>query len=295
MWYYPQAVVVNDRVYVGGGKSSSDVEAQTVMFYEPQHDVWNTLLQCYMCVKFAMSVIKNVLVLVGGEEVQTEDVTNMLGVWDETMQGWTHPFPPMHTACDAASAVTYGDQWLVVVGGQNSRGEDLSKVEILDTSSGQWYYGAPLPQPCSHLSAAVIGDRLFLLGGFIRSNPSKRVLYVRLSDLISQAISRSPTSPTSSPWQTLPDTHHVRSTALTLGGTNTLLAVGGGISGNGSIHMYQPSSGNWIEVGILPTARRQCVCATLPSGELFIAGGGSVRIQLQVDIATVFLRYNPAH
>ena len=291
MRYYPQAVVANGKVYIGGGKASSDREvlAQTVMVYDPQQDSWS-MLQHYMCIYFAMTVVNNVLALAGGEEVQSEDVTNVVATWDEELQEWSHPFLPMQTACDAATAVTHEGRWMIVVGGQNNRGKDLNKVEILDTQCGEWYYGAPLPQPFSHLSSAIVGDRLYLLGGFTRSRPSRRVLHVQLSDLIAKDDSQMPSSPTVSPWQSLPaESLFIGSTAVALSGT--LLSIGGDVRGNTSILMYQPSSLSWIEVGTLPSARYQCVSVILPCGKMFVACGGIN--PTQVDIAMIFQRFQP--
>ena len=77
---YPHAVVMNGKVYVEGGgyRALSDEEnANTVMVYDPQFNVWNTLPQ-YDCAHFAMAVIQ--LVLVGGVHGTTETSSNMLGV-----------------------------------------------------------------------------------------------------------------------------------------------------------------------------------------------------------------------
>ena len=45
-------------------------------------------------------------------------------------------------------------------------GSNLSDVEILDTTSGQWYHCPSLPHLCSSMSVAVIGNMCFALGGF---------------------------------------------------------------------------------------------------------------------------------
>ena len=129
----------------------------------------------------------------------------------------------------------------------------------------------------------------YLLGGIIEGyHSSKKVFSVCLDDLISQAISQQPASasapPTPSPWQSLPDTPLEDSTALAFNGA--LLAVGGGgYPGSTAIYHYQPSSRSWIKAGELPTGRYQCTCTVLPSGDLYVAGGGGAT-QL-VDMASV--------
>ena len=65
----------------------------------------------------------------------------------------------MTTACDLPSVVTPNNRWLVVMGGFSDKTR-LSRVEILDTDSTQWYHAASLPLPLSHALPATIGNVL---------------------------------------------------------------------------------------------------------------------------------------
>ena len=166
-------------------------------------------------------------------------------------------------------------------------GTSLSRVEILDTTgSGQWYQ-APLPQSCSGVSTATIGNMCYLLGGFSAVGiASKKVFSVQLDELISQAVSQPASAGTRAPatpslWMTLPDTPLYHSTALAINGA--LLVVGGWDST--AIYHYQPSSRSWIKAGELPFGRSCCCCTVLPSGEVLVAGGNFNTER--VDIALV--------
>ena len=266
-----------------------NMEMRKVMVYDPKQDSYDTLPP-YTYKLFSMAVVNNQLVVVGGKDVQTDKVTNKLGVWNKQSKRWTHPLPPMTTACHSSSVATHNNRctWLVVIGGEDDK-TSLSRVEILDTDSTQWYYAASLPQPLYRALPAIIGNMCYLLGGFTRvSKPSKKVFSMCLDDLISQAVSQPANAsapPTPSPWQSLPDTPLGRSTALALNGT--LLAIGGGDYANGStaIYHYQPSSRSWVKAGELPTKRSHCTCTVLPSGDLYVAGGSGA-VQL-VEIASV--------
>ena len=130
MWGDSIVVVFKEKVYIGGRVASSNREKQTVVVYDPKQDSCDTL-PLYTCVCFSMAVVNDQLVLVGGYEVQTKKKTNKLGVWNEQSKRWTHPLPPMTTACCLASVVTHNNRWLVVIGGVGDAG-DLSRVEILD-------------------------------------------------------------------------------------------------------------------------------------------------------------------
>ena len=279
-------VVFKEKLYIGGGNASSGKERQTVVVYDPKQDSYDTLPP-YTYKYFSMAVVNNQLVLVGGWDVQTNKVTNKLGVWNEQSRRWTHPLPPMTTACSTPSVATHNNRWLVVMGGWDGKNH-LSRVEILDTTEpGQWYHAASLPQPCCPALPATIGNMCYLLGGITEGVvPSKEVFSVCLDDLVSQAASQSTSAsapPTPSPWHSLPDTPLTYSTALAFNGA--LLAVGG-YGGSTAIYHYQPSSRSWIKAGELPSGRLQCTCTVLPSGDLYVAGSAGAR----VDIASISVR-----
>ena len=279
-------VVFKEKVYIGGGNASSVRERQTVVVYHLKQDSHDTLPP-YTCKWFSMAVVNNQLVLVGGWDVQTKEMTNKLGVWNEQSKSWTHPLPPMTTACTSPSVATHNNRWLVVMGGYDGKNSH-SRIEILDTTeSRRWYHAASLPQPCSHALPATIGNVCYHLGGYTKGTvTSEKAFSVCLDDLISQAVSQPASAsapPTPSPWQSLPDTPLIYSTALAF--NRALLAVGGGL-GSTAIYHYQPSSRSWIKAGELPTQRSQCTCTVLPSGDLYVAGGAGAR----VDIASVSVR-----
>ena len=276
--------VLNEKVYIGGGFSFS----KTVLVYDPTYDCYDTLPP-YMYQSFSMAVVNNQLVLVGGSEIRNSGTkTNRLGVWNEQSKRWTHPLPPMTTACKSSSVVTHNNRWLVVMGGYDGK-THCSRVEILDTDSTQWYHAASLPQPLSRALPAIIGNMCYLLGGYTEgATTSQKVFSVCLDDLISQAVSQPASAsapPTPSPWQSLPDTPLKQSTALVFNGA--LLAVGGDY-GSTTICHYQPSSRSWVKAGELPTRQSTCTCTVLPSGDLYVAGGGGgFGTAQRVDIASV--------
>ena len=274
---YLQAVVIGDDVYVGGGGGGGLVQnAGTVMVYSVQTGSWRTppTGETYL---FGIAAVKNQLVLVGGKSTSTGKATNELVAWDEMSRTWTRPFPVMPTARRSPSAISY-KKWLVVAGGEDERYSSLNKVELLDTVSGQWYEGSPLPTGCASMSSAINGNMWYLSGGGSIQEVNKHVFSVCLDELISQAVSQSAGS-TSSPWQTLPEPPLELSTVLILNGA--LLIVGGWNSS--SIHLYQPGKRSWVKVGGLPDQRQQCACTVLPNGEMFVAGGISIGTSIFVN------------
>ena len=256
--------------------------------YDPQTQQWTNLPE-YQYWNFTMIEVKNQLTLVGGCVRSTSSsrttVTDAVAVYS-TSQGWTQPYPPMNTP-RISPAVSIYHQHLVVAGGYGYRGY-LATVEILDTSTshGQWLSitSMSLPVGCSQMSATIVHDTLYLLGGSL----GKQVLSMSLP-----ALTQTDKSPAQ--WCTLPDTPLEGSTVIAVHGS--ILAVGGSRETGGwhnyreyssAIHVYDPEENMWTKVGDLPTERSCCACCLLPNGEILFAGGedhnGSTK---RMDMAVV--------
>ena len=269
MSFYPQAILLNGKVYLGGGKSQP--RRNSVMEYDPQKDEW-TLLSPYGKIYFGMAVLKGQLLLIGGQHSDFLKTTNTLSLWDQTSLQWQSPFLPLMPTSRSCMAVTYNDWWIVVAGGQNDMNETLSNVEIFNISEKQWIEGAPLPQGAAKMTAAIVGNKVVLLGGASDTHHGfhKDVFCLSLDDLAPQA-----TSYTSELWQRLPSTPFRCFTALAYNGA--LLAIGGEDSPTkcSVIYIYQPRNKCWVKAGDIPTDRVRCACTVLPNGEIFIAGGAT--------------------
>ena len=262
MSYYPEAVVLDDKVYVGAGTSST---SEVVMVYCISADVWS-LLPKYDFYWFGMTSVKNQLVLVGGVLHNSQERTNQLGVWDKDAGVWLSNLPPMPTARSGPSVVTYNNRWMVVAGGFDSIYAFHSTVEIMDILTGYWHQAAPFPVCQYKMSSTLIGNMWYLLGGYPSTLSKQTCVTVYLDELIHQAVFQLDCP---SPWQMLPDTPVSRCTAVSLNGA--LFAVGGRHCS--FIHLYQPSSNSWVKVGDLPVEKPGCACALLSSGEVLILGG----------------------
>ena len=96
-----------------------------------------------------------------------------------------------------------------------------------------------------------------------------------------------------SSWQVISDTTFKFSAPLNVGGS--LFAVGGyDYRGNpsSSIHLYQPDTRRWVNVGDLPTARYFCICSVLPNEEVIVAGGHNGRSRISaVDFLSISNTY----
>ena len=241
-----------------------------------------------------MAILHSRLTLVGGVHAFTgrglladfigtlfkpPKATNQLAVFDTMPQDWMYPYPPMPIPRWTPALSTY-EIWLLVAGGCD--GVDLTTVELLNTSTNQWLSASPLPTPCSRLTSTILQEDWFIIMN------SKQVFRVSLPDILSQTVDQSTASKSPVLWHCLPDTPLENSVAITVRGS--LLTVGGYDNGvRTDIHLYQPESEQWTEVGDLPTAHCYCSCVVLPSGEMVVAGGnnGPFKQTIQVDVAPV--------
>ncbi len=267
-----QSVVIDDTVYVGGGgAASNDCDRCTVM--KLKHDQWTKLL--YTAKWFAMTSLANRLVLVGGRDPTKKKLTNQLSVFKSGE--WTHPYPPMNIARNYSTAVSFNNH-IIVAGGYDDKGY-TSSVEVLDVASRRWYIAQSLPHRQAMLKSTLIGNTLYLMGGYDHTRRATKMVYhVDLNELIA----KTPTL-----WQTIEDTPLELSAPLSIG--RSLLAVGGLDDRSSSwIHLYQPDTRRWVKVGDLRSARYCCTCSVLPSGEVIVAGGFNGRVYFNtVDFLSI--------
>ena len=282
---YAQSVQIQGTLYVGGGDAGYGSDSNyVVMTYDIRAGKWATLPP-YKARGFAMTVINNHLLLVGG--MGHGGRSKELGVWRADSKKWTHPYPDMTTPRDTSSAVTY-KQWLVVAGGYGAGASKLSSVEVMDTDTKQWYTGPPTPIAWSSMKTAVVDDVCYLMGGYIGYNSADhfKVYSVSLPALVSQLNSDSSAKDTQI-WKEIPQLPVMYATPLSISGS--LLAVGGNDKHHkavSAIHLYQPDAGQWMKVSDMPTQRYLCTCIMTTDQELLVAGGYHKEDRLaRVDIA----------
>ena len=270
MTYYPEAVVVGTKVYVGCG-TGSRLNHEIVMEYDIAENTWS-LLPRYEYFWFGMTCARNKLVLVGGvAQSVAGERTKQLGVWDEDEHVWSRDMPAMPTARSGPSVVTYKDRWIAVAGGFDINRGCHSTVEVLDILTRYWHIATSLPIRQYKMSSAIIGNTWYLLGGSPLNN---RCICICMDDLIHQAVLR--LSPPVS-WQILPD-----APGTALGYNGALLAIGG----PHYIRIYKSSTNSWAQAAELPCTRRGCACTVLPNGEIFTVGGDA--FGRQVDIIRIY-------
>ena len=117
-----QAIVIGDKVYVGGGYTPSPEIDYIVMVYSLASGSWSKLPP-HKTRWFGMAAVNNQLILVGGNtemSYYTNKATGILAMRDKESRTWTCPFPEMPTPWYLQSVVSY-QKWLVVAGGKTGK------------------------------------------------------------------------------------------------------------------------------------------------------------------------------
>ena len=287
----PWAIVMGEKVYVGGGSTECAKDRKQIFQYDPSKEEWSRLPPSQV-IFFAMAQFAGNLITVGGIEGA---ITGNVYHFKKQSQKWEEFLKPMPTARFGLSVVTTQSA-IVASGGATDFSDDkpvpCATVEVYSSETSQWHAADPLPVPCVVMTSVTIADIWYQLGGAdIHGTPVSTVLYTPLTALIQKATCTSPTHQSShtSVWKTLPDTPLKLSTAASLSGN--LLAVGGyndKIPASPALHVFFPLTNSWVRVttGDLPAPRYAHTAVQLPSNQVLVVGG---RDDQRKHTKTVFL------
>ena len=259
------AVLLGGSVYVGGGfvgRSINDYQdSYRLDVYNLTTNQWSsspiTTPYCW----FALTVLDDKLVTAGGliknEEVVKKVLVLNAGQWKD--------YSEMPTARSCATAVGYHSMLIVVGGEIKVEGilTAISTTELLDTTNGCWYTCNNLPSPHQQMKAAIMNDKLYLLGGFDKhGEPSPQVFVASLDTLLTHQFN----------WQLAPNTPWCCSAPVVLY-NKFLLTVGGCQQSNTSeAYIFNPSTGQWKHLTNIPAARSGPAVVGVADSILVIGG-----------------------
>lgn len=180
-----QAVVIDDRVYVGGGSMSNQ---NTVLVYDVNHDSWDVLPKLSVAY-FGLAKLAEQLVTVGGICEQGTTTNTVYSYFqDSTDQPWQPIFPPMPTPRSGVTAVSFESN-LVACGGSNRHEKFLDRVEVFKLGTYQWYQASCLPVASYLLSSTEINSVMYLGGGYQQIDEfASTIMYVPLTTLVETAV-----------------------------------------------------------------------------------------------------------
>ena len=289
-----QAVVMGEKVYVGGGNAWDDTEGYNVFQYNTSRQEWSRLPP-HSVIAFTLAQFMGSLITVGGEgEYGCVDITGKVYRFKEESQEWEEFLEPMPTARFLPNVATTQSAIIAsggVTGERDEKYVPCATVEVYCSGTSQWYTADPLPAPrylmtCQHLVPN---------GGADADNEeATTVLYASVTSLIQKATSPTHQSAScTSVWKTLPDTPLKESTAASLSGN--LLAVGGledesTNTSSSAVHVFFPHFNSWVRIvtGDLPQPRAGCTAVQLSSNTMIVIGGEDHHVKYK-DTKTVFI------
>ena len=274
-------MVMEEKVYVGGGVTESYDDDYIVYIYDKLENIWSLLPRCSVR-WFCMETFKSKLITVGGRG-QDESPTAKVFMLSADSQRWEEYITPMPTARHSSSIVAMATS-LIVAGGTVFVGSELlatstTTVEIYSDSTSQWYTADPLPAPHCSMSSVVRDDLCYFMGGTDCYRAS-------LSSLIERATS--PPVSAQPLWKTLPPMPLKYCSAVCLNGC--LMTVGGKNSDDQiSPDVYVFLDDKWVRLvnSNMPTERMSCCTASLSSEEVIVIGGWFLNLQHGVCIGTL--------
>ena len=258
------AVFLDGVIYVGGGFEGAYVfdaeNSYRLDAYNLSTNQWSSSPITTPYCLFAMTVLDNKLVTAGGGTKNDEVVKKVLVLNAEQWEDYSE----MPTARYNATAVGYHSM-LIVVGGvilMEDEPTTLSTTELLDTTSECWYTCNNLPSPHQRLRAAIMNDKLYLLGGLEDRGLPRQVFVASLDTLSTHQLN----------WQSAPDLEWRNSVPVVVY-NKFLLAIGEEKWENVSeVYVLDPLTGQWKHLMDAPIGRND-PAAVAVADDILVMGG----------------------
>lgn len=165
------AVTLNGRIYVPGGSTATGGVTNVLEVYDVAAGAWRAAAQLPRPVAgYALAAVDGKVYLFGGWDGQQYRAETY--IYDPAGEAWTEGIAlPAPRAFAAAAAL---DKRIFVAGGFDGQAE-MSEVLAYNTAAGPadatpWSLHSPLSQPRGGLGLAVVGTRLYAVGGGWQSN-----------------------------------------------------------------------------------------------------------------------------
>lgn len=249
--------------------------------YSASKDKWTKLNQC-LHFHYSLAVINNNITAIGGATkgwVQKSTITNVLLIFSNSSSdegsSWVEFLPPMPTK-RALPAVLTTSSHLVVAGGRISQEvcneNGISTVEVLNTTTLQWFTAASLPQAMFSPQITYCGGCLFVSSDNIMYSCSVEWL---LKSCMPASAEHAKCDV--SIWNRLTDIPLVSKCGPGLATVRGhVLAIGGRNIPNDPtdiIHCYDRNKNLWSVIGSMQNPRSHFLSAVFPSGDVVVVGG----------------------
>jgi N-acetylneuraminic acid mutarotase len=165
------AVAIGDKVYFVGGLTARGGVSAELEAYNPPTQRWTSKASMPTArATMAAVALEGQLYAMGGRK--DNDILNVVECYNPGSNTWSQ-CPPMPTPRWRHMAAVLGGK-IYVFGGIAGVGEArrvLDVVEVYDPSTASWSSGKPMPAGRSGAAIAVLGSKIYLLGGKLMAGP----------------------------------------------------------------------------------------------------------------------------
>ena len=273
------ALVIERNVYICGGLCpGGDATLDCVVqVYDLDKATW-TMLPPGPQYNNEAAAINNQLVLIGGREASSGTITNLVSTW--TGQGWQQDMPAMPTKRLRPGVTTYNTYLMVAGGKVEDKQTLLGSIDVMDTTTRQWYTPAnlQLPRPMYGMKITVSATHICVASAAIAYDATTNIVTASKSvwELPVSTLSKVLVGEDSGPhqWTEIAPTAHYDSALLQ--DTAHPLAVGGhSPKPTADIAVYDCHSNKWSKVGRLLEPRTFCTAVSLSRCSFLVCGGAS--------------------
>ena len=263
---------------MGGGSKTKYKSSHSINCYDPEIGSWNSIKIGYR--DFAMTTLDNKLVIAGGHAKKGGAKTNKIQTFNAANQLEDYNNLMMMKARSHATAAGH-QEILIVTGGKGEGNPEviLSSTELLHSKDGQLVGSldlcSDLPSCRFSLKSVIVGNTLYVLGGFHGGGASNTVYTASLNTVIAQGLR----------WNKSSDkTPFCACTPVSVNGTHLLIV--GGNNGEFSTfkktiytsNIYKPIdkkgiNDRWEIIGHIKSARSNSAAVCTADNRVIVIGG----------------------
>ena len=269
------AVELNGKIYAMGGEdiAAGGAQKNTVEVYDIAKDKWieGTVAPMPLPLDHTASAVYDGKIYVIGGFLKDKVSTDRVFIYDPSKNDWQEA-SPLPSPIGAALNAQFINGILYVVGGLNASEAPVNTNYAYDPKTNTWTTKAPMPTARHHLQTAVIGGKLYAMGGRILGDG------VRSEDLDSSYSNfdrNEMYDPQTDTWTTLQHMLTKRSgfTASNASDGNIYVFGGQGLLKDlNSVEKYNPKTDKWTYDKPMPT-RRYGLESVSVGDKIYVLGG----------------------
>ena len=191
----------------------------------------------------------------------------------EKVSGWVKKSPMHRARSHFAVAVHRGN--IYVFGGGGEGFQSLNSTEIYNPQIDEWYRGKDMPTIRSGAVAALLHDKIYVMGGGFRHNDG-RFEFFKIVEIYDPEADKWDKGPDLLMPHDYPASVVINGCIYVLGGHHPEATEGGPMSDPGFsfCEVFDPDKGIWMEIAPMPTSRFAFAAVVLDNKILALGGAG---------------------